>query len=136
MSPDNATNKSVTWTSSDSSVASVVDGKVTAIKAGKATITVKTDDGGKTATCEITVNAKVYPVTSVSLDKSSATLTEGDEITLIATVNPDNATNKNVTWTSSDPSVASVSNGKVTALKAGKATIIVKTDDGGKTATC
>ena len=136
VNPDNATNKNVTWLSSNSSVASVSNGKVTALKAGKATITVKTEDGGKTATCEITVNAKVYPVTSVTLNKTSATLTEGDELTLIATVKPDNATNKSVTWTSSNSSVASVSNGKVTALKAGKATITVKTEDGGKTAQC
>lgn len=136
VNPDNATNKNVTWSSSDNAVASVSNGKVTALKAGKATITVKTDDGGRTATCEITINAKVYPVTGVTLDKTSATLTEGDELTLTATVNPDNATNKNVTWSSSDNTVATVSNGKVTALKAGKARISVKTDDGGKTATC
>ena len=136
VNPDNATNKNVTWTSSNSSVASVSNGKVTALKAGKATITVRTDDGGKTATCEVTVNAKVYPVTGVTLDKTSASLTEGDELTLTAIVTPDNATNKNVTWSSSNPSVASVSNGKVTALKAGKTTITVKTEDGGKTATC
>ena len=136
VKPDNATNKGVIWKSSDSSVASVSDGKVTALKPGKATITVKTDDGGRTATCEVTVNAKVYPVESVSLDRTSAELTEGDEITLAATVKPDNATNKGVSWSSSDPSVASVSEGKVTALKPGKATITVKTDDGGRTATC
>jgi len=136
VKPDNATNKGVSWKSSDPSVASVSEGKVTALKPGKATITVKTDDGGRTATCEVTVNAKVYPVESVSLDRTSAELTEGDEITLAATVNPDNATNKGVSWKSSDPSVASVSEGKVTALKPGKATITVKTDDGGRTATC
>ena len=136
VNPDNATNKNVTWTSSNGAVASVSNGKVIALKAGKATITVKTEDGGKTATCEVTVNAKVYPVTGVTLDKTSATLTEGDELTLTATVNPDNATNKNVTWSSSNSAVASVSNGKVTAMKAGKATITVKTDDGGNTATC
>ena len=136
VSPSNADNQKVIWMSSNSSVASVADGKVTALKPGKATITVKTDDGGKTATCEVTVNAKVYPVESVSLDRTSAELTEGDEITLTATVKPDNATNKGVSWKSSDPSVASVSEGKVTALKPGKATITVKTDDGGKTATC
>ena len=136
VNPENASNKNVTWTSSDSSVASVADGKVTALKAGKATITVKTDDGGKTASCEVTVTPKVYPVESVSLDKSSATLIEGEELTLKATVNPENASNKNVTWTSSDSSVASVADGKVTALKAGKATITVKTDDDGKTANC
>ena len=136
VKPDNATNKNVTWTSTNNSVASVSNGKVTALKAGTATITVKTEDGGKTATCEVKVNAKVYPVESVSLDKTSYEMTEGDEFTLTATVKPDNATNKNVTWTSSNPSVASVANGKVTALKAGTATISVKTEDGSKTATC
>ena len=141
VNPDNATNKNVTWRSSDSSVASVSDGKVTALKAGTATITVTTEDGGKTATCEVKVNPKnvepeVIAVTSVSLDKTSVELTEGDETTLIATVNPDNATNKNVTWKSSDSSVASVSDGRVTALKTGTAMITVTTVDGGKTATC
>ncbi len=136
VSPDNATNKNVSWTSDDSSVASVSDGKITAHKAGKATITVKTEDGGKTAACEVTVEAKVYPVTGVTLDKTSATLTEGDELTLTATVSPDNATNKNVSWTSDDSSVASVSDGKITAHKAGKATITVETEDGNMTANC
>lgn len=136
VTPDNATNKNISWSSSNTAFASVDNGKVTALKAGTTIITVKTEDGNKTATCEVTVNAKVYPVTGVTLDKTSATLTEGDELILTATVNPDNATNKNVTWSSSDNTVASVSNGKVTALKAGKATITVKTDDGGKTATC
>ena len=136
VTPSNAENKVVIWTSSDSSVASVNDGLVTAIKVGKATITVKTDDGGKTATCEVTVNAKVYPVESVTLDKTSYEMAERDEFTLTATVKPDNATNKKLTWSSSNTSVATVSNGKVMALKPGNATITVKTDDGGKTATC
>ena len=134
--PENATNKNVTWTTSSSSVASVSDGKVTALKAGNATIIATSKDGGKTAACEIVVSAKEYAVTSVTLDRTSAELTEGDELTLTATVNPENATNKNVTWSSSNPSVATVSNGKVTALKAGSATIIVSSEDGGKTATC
>ena len=82
------------------------------------------------------VVAKTIAVTSVSLDKTSVELTEGDETTLTATVNPDNATNKNVIWKSSNSSVATVSGGKVTALKAGTATITVSTEDGGKTATC
>ena len=136
VSPSNAENKKVIWTSSNSSVASVKEGVVTALKAGKATVTAKSDDGGKTATCEVTVNAKVYPVTSVSLNKSTATLTEGETLTLTATVNPSNATNKNVSWKSSNTSVATVSNGKVTAVKAGSATITVTTEDGDKTATC
>ena len=136
ITPSNATNKNVTWKSSNTSVAKVSNGVVTALKAGSTTITVTTEDGAKTATCQVTVNAKVYPVTSVSLSKSSTTLTEGGTITLTATINPSNATNKNVTWSSSNSSVASVSNGVVTALKAGTATITVTTVDGGKTAKC
>ena len=136
VNPENATNKNVSWSSSNTSVATVDNGKVTALTAGTATITVKTEDGNKTATCEVTVNAKVYPVTGVTLDKTSYEMTEGDELTLTATVNPENATNKNVSWSSSNTSVATVSNGKVTALKAGTTIITVKTDDAGKTATC
>ena len=136
INPSNATNKNVTWTSSDNNVATVANGKVTAVKAGTATITVKTEDGNKTATCTVTVTAQTYPVESVTLDKTSVELTEGDEVTLTATVNPANATNKNVTWTSSDNAVATVANGKVTAVKAGTATITVTTEDGNKTATC
>ena len=134
--PDNATNKNVSWKSSDESVAAVSNGTVTALKAGTATITVTTEDGGKTATCQVTVNARIYNVESVSLDKTNITLTEGDSETLTATVYPDNATNKNVSWSSSDESVAAVSNGTVTALKAGTATITVTTEDGRKTASC
>ena len=138
VNPSNASNKNVYWTSSDSSVATVDNsGKVTAIKAGSATVTVTTEDGGKTATCSVTVKEKIYPVTGVTLDKTSAELTEGDVTVLTATVNPSNASNKNVYWTSSDSSVATVDNsGKVTAVKAGSATITVTTEDGGKTATC
>ena len=72
----------------------------------------------------------------MTLDKTTVELTEGAETTLTATVNPSNATNRNVTWTSSDNAVATVANGKVTAVKVGTATITVKTEDGNKTATC
>ena len=136
VSPSNATNKKVIWTSTDGSIASVDNGRVTALKPGNTTIRAKSDDGGKTATCQVTVKAKVYNVESVSLDKTNITLTEGDSETLTATVYPDNATNKNVSWKSSNTSVATVNNGVVTALKAGTATITVTTEDGGKTATC
>lgn len=138
VSPGDATDKSVSWTSSAPDVATVSStGSVTAVKAGSATITVKTTDGGKTATCAVTVNAKVFPVTGVTLDAKTKELVEGDSFTLKATVAPDNATDKSVTWTSSAPEVATVdANGKVTAVKAGSATITVTTTDGGKTATC
>lgn len=136
ISPNNADNKVVIWSTSNASVASVLDGKVTAIKAGKATITVKSDDGGKTATCDVVVNAMVCSVTSVSLSQTTIEMTEGDEVVLTATVSPENATNKNVKWNSSDSSVATVVDGKITALKSGTATVTVTTEDGGKTANC
>ena len=129
VKPDDATDKNVTWASSDESVAKVADGKVTAVKSGKATITAKC--GGKTAECAVTVTVATG---SVTLDKTSLSLAVGETAQLTATVKPDNATDKNVTWTSSDESVAKVDNGKVTAAKAGKATITAKCGD--KTAEC
>lgn len=75
-------------------------------------------------------------VTGVSLNKTSLTLTEGSSETLSASVSPDNATDKTVTWTTNNSSVATVSNGKVTAVAEGSATITVTTNDGNKTATC
>ncbi len=138
IAPSNATNKNVTWSSSNTSVATVsTNGVVTAKAAGTATITVKTSDGSKTATCTVTVKAKTVSVTGVTLSKTAATLIEGDTLTLTATIAPSNATNKNVTWTSSNTSVATVNtSGVVTAKAAGTATITVKSADGGKIATC
>ena len=136
VSPSDASNKKITWRSSDNSVVSVTDGKVTACKVGTATITVITDDGGKSAKCQVTVVPKTVPVTSVSLDKTSIEIEEGYSETLTAAIHPDNATNKKLNWTSSDKSVAIVSDGKVVAQKAGTATITVTTEDGNKTATC
>ena len=94
-------------------------------------------------TTEQTVNVTISPkpeektaVTSVTLDRTSLTLKEGKTLTLIATVLPDNATDKTVTWTTSNPGIATVENGKVTAIAEGTATITATTVDGGKTATC
>ncbi len=129
VKPDDATDKTVAWSSSDESVAKVDDGKVTALKSGKATITAECD--GKTAECAVTVTV---PTGSVTLDKTTLSLAVGETAQLTATVKPDNATDKNVTWSSSDESVAKVDNGKVTALKSGKATVTAKC--GGKTAEC
>ena len=134
VAPDNATDKTVTWESSDPTVATVENGKITALKVGTTTITVKTTDGEFTATCTVTANP--VAVTGVTLNKSETTLVVGGEETLTATVAPDNATDKTVTWESSDPTVATVENGKITALKAGTTTITVKTADGEFTATC
>ncbi len=130
--PTDATDKTVTWDSSDTSVATVSDGTVTAIKEGTATITASA--GGKSATCAVTVNKKVIAVTSVTLDKTSLSLTEGETSTLVATVLPADATDKTVTWSSSDSSVATVSDGTVTAIGMGTATITASA--GGKSATC
>ena len=130
--PDNATNQNVTWSSDKPEVATVDNGTVTAVGAGEATITVTTEDGCKTATCIVTVTV---PVTGVKLNKETLELfTDGSE-TLTATVEPGNATNKNVTWSSSDETIATVdNNGTVTAVGAGEATITATA--GGITATC
>ena len=137
VSPSNATDKSITWSSTNSSVASVSGGKVTAKSEGTTTITAEAHNG-KTATCTVTVNEpvpEVVEVTSVSLNKTSLTLEIGESETLTATVLPSNATDKSVTWTSSAQSVATVANGTVTAVGSGTATITATTSNG-KTATC
>lgn len=136
VTPANATDPSVIWRSSDASVATVNDGLVHAVAPGTATITVSTPDGLQTASCIVTVNRQAVPVASVSLDQTSLEMTVGDEVTLTATVAPADADVKTVSWSSSDEGVATVSDGKVTAVGAGSATITVTTTDGGKTATC
>ena len=137
VKPDDAADKSVSWSSSDDAVASVADGVVTGVKAGSATITVKTNDGGKTATCAVTVEAKAVAVESVSLDKSELSLEVGEEATLTATVKPADATDKEVSWSSSDPSVATVDDsGKVVAKAPGTTAVTVTTKDGAKSASC
>ena len=138
VKPDKADNRKVTWSSDKTDVATVDGaGRVTAVKAGEAVITVTTEDGGKTATCKVTVKAKAVNVTEVSLDKTELTLTEGEAETLTATVKPDNADNRKVTWSSDKTEVATVGgDGRVTAVKAGEAVVTVTTEDGGKTASC
>ena len=138
VKPDNADNRKVAWSSDKTDVATVDGaGKVTAVKAGEAVVTVTTEDGGKTASCKVTVKAKAVNVTEVTLDKTELTLTEGETETLTATVKPDKADNRKVTWSSDKTEVATVdSDGKVTAVKPGEAVVTVTTEDGGKTATC
>ena len=132
VKPDDATDPTVTWSSSDEKIATVVDGVVTGVAAGSATITATAGD--KTATCAVTVSEAVVPVTEISLDKEKLDMTEGDTETLTATVKPDNATVKTVTWKSSDETIAKVVDGVVTAVKAGS--VVITATAGDKSATC
>ena len=143
MAPSNATNKSVTWTSSNVKIATVTStGKVMARTAGTAIITCTTNDGSNIkATCKVTVKnppSSTTKVTRITLNKKDASLERGKTVQLKATVTPTNATNKAVTWKSSNTKVATVSsNGKVTAKAAGTAIITCTAKDGsGKKATC
>ena len=137
VSPENANNKNVSWKSDDTAVATVdQNGKVTAVGAGTATITATTEDGKYTATCTVKVSPAPVAANGVTLTPDKTTLNVGEKQTLTATVLPADATNKNVTWVSSDTSVATVENGVVTAVGKGTATITVTTADGGYTATC
>lgn len=137
--PADATDPSVTWASSNTGVATVSSqGEVKAISAGKTTITVTSNDGGKKAECAVTVTAAHVPVRSVSVDPSSLSIEKGQSATLTATVLPDNASSPSVVWSSSDETVATVSQeGVVSALELGTAVITVaSTEDGTKKAEC
>jgi uncharacterized protein YjdB len=138
IQPANADNQDISWSTSDANVATVNTlGQVTGIGSGTAIITVTTDDGGYTATCEVTVLPVVVAVTGVTLDKTQLGLYVDESETLVATIDPADATNKNVIWTSSDEDVATVNeNGVVTAVSSGTATITVTTEDGEFTAAC
>ena len=137
FNPSTATNKKVTWKSSNTSVATVnSSGKVTGIAPGNATITVVSNDGGFVATTKVTVEAISKKVVSISLDKKELTLVSGETSTLKHTINPDYAENKNVTWTSADEKIAIVENGKITAMSAGTTEIKVISEDGNKEAVC
>lgn len=134
ITPKEADNKTVIWNSDDKAVATVDNGAVTAIKAGTATITATTADGGYTATCSVYVIEKAIAVESISLSKTELTLTEGESETIKATVLPDYATVKTVSWSSSNSAIATVEEGKIIAIKEGSTSIIAKAGD--KTASC
>ena len=131
--PVNATNKKITWSSSDDSILTVdQNGKITAVKTGKATVIVSTEDGGKHAFCNVVIQAKAgatenVAVTDITMDTKTITLALKKTKTLKAVVVPSNATNKEIRYTSSVPSVATVDqNGKVKAVKPGVTVITVK----------
>ncbi|MBQ9358484.1 MAG: Ig-like domain-containing protein [Abditibacteriota bacterium] len=135
LKPSNATNKSVVWSSGNTAAATVSSsGVVTGKAAGTAVITAKTSDGGYTATCKVTVQQSV---TGVTLNYHSIMPDVGDTRTLVATVLPSDAANKQLVWSSSNTSVATISPaGVVTAIAAGSCNVTVKTVDGGFTDTC
>ncbi|MBR2134856.1 MAG: Ig domain-containing protein, partial [Bacteroidales bacterium] len=134
VSPSTVTDKTVGWTSSNASIATVSPtGLVKAIAEGNCSISASCN--GKTATCTIAVKKPIISVTSIELDKTDIIMYVGDEETLKATVKPDDATDKTITWGSSKAVVATVdSNGNVKAIADGVATITASC--GGKTATC
>lgn len=135
LSPSNVTDKTLYWSSADKNIATVSSkGVVTGVSAGKVKITARTSDGKVKASCTVNV---IMPVKSVKMSKSSMTLGIGKSATLSAVVSPKTATNKEVTWKSSDYDVADVSStGKVTAKKIGSAVITATTKDGSFTCTC
>lgn len=134
--PAEADNKNVSWSTSDPAVATVDSyGLVTGVQEGMATITVTTEDGGKTATCAVTVMAKIIAVESVTIEPSSLELEVGTKIEMSATVLPENATDKTVTWSTSDESVLAMEeDGIFFAVAPGEAVITATAGD--KSATC
>ena len=139
--PEDATDRSVVWESSNNEVMTIDgSGKATAVEAGTVEISVKTNDGGKTDKCVVIVEPAHIPVERVQIndvkDEETIQMNKGEEMTLTATVYPEDASDKTVTWSVSDEKVLSVDNGKVKALAGGTAKVIVRTTDGGKTDEC
>lgn len=135
--PEDASNKNVSWASSDTKVAIVSNGKVVCTGYGTAVISAVAEDGGYMATCIITANKNVILPSSITLDKSDATINVGESFTLNANVLPDNADNKIIVWNSDDADIASVNNeGEVTGIKAGTTKIIAMTQANDLKAEC
>jgi len=141
--PANASEKSVSWASSNKTVATVDNqGKITAIAAGNTTITVVTNDGYYLTTCQVQVSGSTSgssdgQVTGVLLDPETMTLSSGEVAALTATILPADAEDKSVRWTSSAPEIAEVTvSGNIFAYTPGQTTITVTTVDGNHTATC
>ena len=130
VAPEDAADKAITWSTSDDKVATVKDGKVTAVAAGTATITATAPNGVK-AECAVTVNKKNVPATAVALNKTALTLEVGKNETLTATMTPADSTDT-ITWTTSDDKVATVKDGKVTAVAKGTAKITATATSGVK----
>ena len=136
LTPADADEQTIVWTSSDMNIATVSNGVVTALEVGKTTIYAKNVDGTISDSCLVTVIKPIINVTSVTLDQVELTLDVPQTATLIATVSPEDADDKSVSWTSDNNEVATVADGLVTAIAAGTANITVTTTDGNFTATC
>lgn len=136
ISPSNASDTTITWSSSDTQIVQVnSSGDITALKKGTAVVTAKANGGVCSDTCTVTVTD--INVTGISLTVTSCILTTATGLQLTATITPSDATNKSLTWTSSDSSIAAVSNtGYASGISAGSAVITATSDDGGFTATC
>lgn len=135
--PSDTNVKNVTYSSSSESIVTVSNtGLVTGIAEGSATITATAEAASGTVSATTTITVTPIAVTSVSLSSNSETIKVGKSVTLVPTISPSNATNKNVTWSSSNTGIATVSGGTVTGVAAGTATITVTTVSGSKTATC
>ena len=135
FTPETAVNKNVTWSSSDENVLVVENGVVTPKGPGVATVKVVSEESELVATVVYNVKARVGAVTGVTLDKTTLTLALGETATLVATVAPEDAIDKSLTW-ESDGKAVSVVDGVIKADTVGSATITVTTVDGGYTATC
>lgn len=140
--PANATDKAVVWGSEDADVANIYNedengnAEVYGSGAGSTTIFVETLDGKHRAECTVKVLPKEISVEGISLSDESVTMNVGDEYQLTAEIAPSGATNKNLIWSSSNTSVATVNNGKVKAITSGNSTITVSTEDGEHSASC
>ena len=139
--PANATNKNVSWCSDNAGIAQVENGVVTAIAEGQTYIRVVTEDGNISTECKVTVGnnggSDPVAVTGVKLSQNKLTLKKDESFTLVATIEPSEAPNKALTWTTSDDAIVSVSDkGVVLAKAVGAAVVIVTTKDGGFAATC
>ena len=137
FSPENATDKSVTWKSSNTGIVTVdTSGNIKAISAGNATITVTSNDGEYTASSKITVKALDRSLKGISLNKTELTLDINETANLSVIYNPSYASNKEVTWSSSNKNIATVENGKVTAIKPGTTEIKVISNEGKYESVC
>nr|MCR5604984.1 Ig-like domain-containing protein [Lachnospiraceae bacterium] len=138
--PEDASDKSVSWNSADPLIATVDEnGEVTGVREGTTTVTVRTTDGGKEATCIVHVLKEEIPVESIIVTPSENSIVIGQDFNATAVIKPDNATNKKVTWKSNNPSVATVSANGLNANIKGNAkgvAVITATAAGGRTGIC